>query len=137
MTTTLEGGKKSASRPGHSLPPGKARYPLYRRLCGPQGRSGQVRKISPPLGFDPQTVQPVASRYTDYVTWPTHKEHSPSQLQKYFFFWFYCLPHREQHSTKSGGHSRWQVTNIRWTSCKVSDFFVRLEQKAGYFDIFR
>ena len=24
------------------------RYPLYRRLSGPQGRSGQVRKISPP-----------------------------------------------------------------------------------------
>ena len=29
---------------------------------GPQGRSGQVRKISPPPGFDPRTVQPVASR---------------------------------------------------------------------------
>jgi hypothetical protein len=35
-----------------------------------QGRSGQVRKISPPQGFDPRTVQPVASRYTDYVTRP-------------------------------------------------------------------
>jgi hypothetical protein len=32
---------------------------------GPQGRSGQVRKIVPPPGFDPRTVQPVASRYTD------------------------------------------------------------------------
>ena len=32
---------------------------------GPQGRSGRVRKISPPPGFDPRTVQPVASRYTD------------------------------------------------------------------------
>ena len=60
----------SASRPGRSLPPGKTRYPLYRRLGGPQGRSGQVRKISPPSGFDPRTVQPVASRYTDYATWP-------------------------------------------------------------------
>ena len=28
--------------------PGKTWYPLYRRLCGPHGRSGQVRKISPP-----------------------------------------------------------------------------------------
>jgi hypothetical protein len=36
----------SASRPGRSLPPGKTRYPLYRRLVGPQDRSGQVRKIS-------------------------------------------------------------------------------------------
>ena len=31
-----------------ALPPGKTRYPLYRRLGGPQGRSGQVRKISLP-----------------------------------------------------------------------------------------
>jgi len=38
-------------------------FPLYRRLGGPQGRSGQVRKISPPPGFHPRTVQPVASRY--------------------------------------------------------------------------
>jgi hypothetical protein len=43
----------------------KTRYPLYRRLGGPQGRSGWSRKISPPPGFDPRTVQPVASRYTD------------------------------------------------------------------------
>jgi hypothetical protein len=50
-----------------ALPPGKTRYPLYRRLGGPQGRSGRVRKISPPPGFDSRTVRPVASRYTDYA----------------------------------------------------------------------
>ena len=50
-----------------ALPPGKTRYPLYRRLGGPKGRSGRVRKISPPLWFDPRTVQPVASRYTDWA----------------------------------------------------------------------
>jgi hypothetical protein len=71
MTTALEGGEGSASRPGRSLPPGKTRYQLYRRLGGPQDRSGQVRNISPPPGFDPRTVQPVASRYTDYATRPT------------------------------------------------------------------
>jgi len=32
---------------------------------GGGGRSGWVRKISPPPGFDPWTVQPIASRYTD------------------------------------------------------------------------
>ena len=53
-------------------PRDKTRYPLYRRLGGPQGRSGQVRKISPPPGFDPRTVQPVASRYNDYATRPTN-----------------------------------------------------------------
>jgi len=35
----------SAPRPGRLYPPGKTRYSLYRRLGGPQGRSGQVRKI--------------------------------------------------------------------------------------------
>ena len=45
-----------------ALPPGKTRYTLYRRLDGPQGRSRQVWKISPPQRFDPQTVQFVVSR---------------------------------------------------------------------------
>ena len=51
MTTALEGGEGSASRPGRSLPLGKTLYPLYRRLGGPQGRYGEVRKISPPTGI--------------------------------------------------------------------------------------
>ena len=53
------GGQRHAPA---ALPPGKSRYPLCRRLGGPQSRSGRVRKISPPQGFDPRTVQPVASR---------------------------------------------------------------------------
>jgi len=64
MTTALERGEESASRPGRSLLPEKTRYPLHRGLIGPQGRSGQVRRISPPPGFDHRTVQPVASHYT-------------------------------------------------------------------------
>ena len=71
FTSALEEGEGSASRPRRTLPPGETRYPFYRRLDGPQGRSGQVRTISPPLGFDPRTVQPVGSRYTDYATQPT------------------------------------------------------------------
>jgi hypothetical protein len=35
-------GEGSASRRGRYLPSGKTRYPLYRRLGGAQGRSGQV-----------------------------------------------------------------------------------------------
>ena len=49
------------------LPPGVTQYPLYRRLGGPQGRSGRVLKISLPPGFDPRTVQLVTSRYTDWA----------------------------------------------------------------------
>jgi hypothetical protein len=40
---------------------------------GPQGQSGQGRKTSPPPDFDPLTVQPVASRYTEYVI-PAHQK---------------------------------------------------------------
>ena len=39
-----------------AVPPGVTRYPLCRRLGGPQSRSGRVRKI-----------QPIAGRYTDYA----------------------------------------------------------------------
>jgi len=52
-------------------PQGKTRYPLYRRLDGPQSQSEGVRKIPPPPGFDLRTVQPVASRYSDWAT-PIH-----------------------------------------------------------------
>jgi len=44
LTSALDGvcGQRYALA---ALPPGKTRYPLYRKLGGPQGRSGQVRKI--------------------------------------------------------------------------------------------
>jgi hypothetical protein len=50
-----------------ALPPGKAHYQLYRRQGGPQSWSGRPQKISPPRGFDPRTVQTVASLYSDYA----------------------------------------------------------------------
>jgi hypothetical protein len=46
-------------------PPGMTRYPLYRRLDGPQGQSGQVTKTSTPTGLDPRTAQPVAGGYAN------------------------------------------------------------------------
>ena len=49
------------------LTPGKNRYPLYKRLRGPHGRSEQVWKILRPPGFDPRTVEPVESRHTDWA----------------------------------------------------------------------
>ena len=73
-TSALKMGVGGQHQAPAALPPGKTRYPLYRRLGGPQGRSGRVRKISSPPGFDPRTFQPVASRYTDWakliVTFP-------------------------------------------------------------------
>jgi len=87
MTTALEGGEGSASRPGRSLPPGKTQYPLYRMLGGPQGRSGEVRKISLPPGFDPRTVQPVGSRYTDYTTRPAVHTHTHTHTHTHIYIY--------------------------------------------------
>jgi hypothetical protein len=50
---------------GRFIPGKETRYTLYGKLGGFQGRSGQVPKTSPPPGFDPRAVQPVASRFTD------------------------------------------------------------------------
>jgi len=55
------------SRLGRCTPGKETRYPTYRRLGGPQGRSGRVPKISPPLEFNPRTIQLVASCYTDFA----------------------------------------------------------------------
>jgi len=49
------------------LPLGQTWYHLYRRMGGPHGRPGLVWNISPPPGFDPQTVRPIASCYTNNV----------------------------------------------------------------------
>ena len=70
MTTALEGGEWSAARPGRTLPSGKTRYPLYRRLGGPPRPVWTAKNLAPP-GFDPRTVQPVVSRYTYWATRPT------------------------------------------------------------------
>jgi len=57
VISVLDGNGWSVSCPGHFNPENETKYQLNKRLDGPQGRSGQVWKISPPPGFDPWTVQ--------------------------------------------------------------------------------
>ena len=47
LTSAIDVGVWSTLRPGR-FTPGKNRYPLYRRLGVPQGRSGRVLEISLP-----------------------------------------------------------------------------------------
>jgi hypothetical protein len=47
------GGQRHAPA---ALSPGKNRYPLYRRLGVPQGRSGRLRNTSSPTEFAPRTL---------------------------------------------------------------------------------
>ena len=63
LTSALDGCGWSTPRLGR-FTPRKDPVPTV-RVGGPHSRSGRVRKISPPKGFDSRTVQPVASRYTD------------------------------------------------------------------------
>ena len=55
----------SRTHPGRFTAGNETRYPSYRRLGGPQSRSGWLRKISPFPVIDPRTTQTVAGRYTD------------------------------------------------------------------------
>jgi hypothetical protein len=88
MTTALEGSEGSASRPGRTLPPGKIRYPLYRRLGGPQGRSGQVRKISPPTGIR-SPDHPTRSQSLYQLSYRAHTGNSALEEIAVCLFTFY------------------------------------------------
>ena len=70
--THLEGGEWSAACPGRILPPGKNRYPFYRRLGGPQARYWRAENFFP-TGIRSRTVQPVVqSLYR--LSYPTQKQ---------------------------------------------------------------
>jgi len=71
MTAVLEGAEWSAARPSRTLPPGKTRYPFYRRLGGIQGWYGRAENLVP-TGIRSRTVQHVVSRYTDWATEHTY-----------------------------------------------------------------
>ena len=68
-----------SSTPSRTLPAGKTRYPLYRRLGGPQGRSGRAENLIR-TGIRSRTVQPVVSHYTDWAT-------QPLELNMYHVVW--------------------------------------------------
>jgi hypothetical protein len=53
LTSALDGVGVQRHAPA-ALPRGMTRYPLYRKLGRPQGRSGLLRKISPPPGWKEQ-----------------------------------------------------------------------------------
>jgi len=85
MTAGLKGGEWLAARHGRTLASGKTRYPFYRRLGRPQGRSG-LAKYLVLTGLRSRSVQPIVSRYTDWATGPTEHKYVTiiyRKLQKY------------------------------------------------------
>jgi hypothetical protein len=80
LTSALDGGEWSAPRTGRALPRGKdPRYPLYRRLGGPQSRSGHrgYRKNPFPLsGIKPRSPGgPVLSQTLYWLSYPGSSVH--------------------------------------------------------------
>jgi hypothetical protein len=64
VTSGLEGGGWSAPRPGR-FTPGKDPVPVVKEAGWVPGPVWIDAKNLAPTGFDPRTVQPVASHYTD------------------------------------------------------------------------
>jgi hypothetical protein len=73
LTQALDQGERSAPRPGQFILRNELRYPLHRRLAGPQARFGRVWRGQNLLPLQSSYSAPfsVASRYTDY-TLPVH-----------------------------------------------------------------
>jgi hypothetical protein len=60
LGTEMGGGVGGQHHAPAALPPVEDTVPIVQE-------AGRERKISSPPGFDPRTVQPVASRYTDWA----------------------------------------------------------------------
>ena len=125
MTAALEGGEWSAARPGRTLPSWKTRYPFYRRLGGPQGRSGRAENLVS-TGIRSRTVQPVAQSLY-WLSYPAHNiEHKEvkkevtvifeihivrQSLTQHLFYiqWYICQGDMFRPSRSSSGPSRTEI----------------------------
>ena len=115
FTSALDGGVGGQRHALTTLPPGKTQYQLYRRLGGPQSWSERVRKISLPPGFDPQTVQPIASRYTDYATRPTWNTMIQKVTEEPIITYLQQLTNKLTSSNTSIEGLSWELTVIHLT----------------------
>ena len=84
----IEGGEWSAARPGRTLPPGKTRHPLYRRLGEPQGRSGRAKDLVP-TGIRSRTAQPVAQSLYRLSYCPPPHTHKHMYVYVYIYIYIY------------------------------------------------
>jgi hypothetical protein len=82
LTSALDGDKWSASRPGCALPPGKdPRYPLYRRLVGPQTQRLEENSFASAGEWTPV-----------FQSLVRHCTHWATQIQKYRWKdWLVCV----------------------------------------------
>ena len=88
LTLALDWGGWSTPRPGRFTRRKETWYPLYRRLSGPQGRSGRVRKISLPTGIQsPDCPARGKSLYRLHYPGPRNVNNTPIYFK--YFIWSY------------------------------------------------
>jgi len=76
---------RSAARSGRTLPPGNTRYPVYRRLGGPQGRSGKSRPH-----WDSIPDRPARSQSLYRLSYPAHTHtHTHTHTHKHTHIYIY------------------------------------------------
>jgi len=137
MTAALEGGEWSAARPGRTLPPRKTRYPFYRRLGGPQGRSGRAENLVP-TGIRSRTVQPLVAIPTElpglhygqittqnWITAPTLLEIplvniTQAICSRKMDWWNIYLLCSKWMQCAQGKHR--QEMNLNWNICMLNSF---------------
>ena len=111
MTTALEGVRGQRHAPAAIYPRERAGTHCTGGWVGPSAGLNRCGKSRPPPEFDPRTVQPVASRYTNYPTWPTFKNKlyrnsPPSDCHLY------------SAEVNLGGcrlkHDRWTKVSVKW-----------------------
>jgi len=71
MITALEGDEGQRHAPAALYPRERPGTHCTGGWVGPRAGLDRCGKSRPPTGFNPWTVQPIASHYTDYATWPT------------------------------------------------------------------
>jgi hypothetical protein len=100
LTSALEGGERSASRPGRALPPGKEPpVPIVQEAVWapePVWTQRLEKKSSASVGDRTPAVQSIVRHYTDWAT-PDHCSNRPK--------WKVQLTHFWKHKVKSG--SQW------------------------------
>jgi len=79
-------GEWSAARLGRTLPPGKARYPFYGRLGGPQGWSGGAENLVP-TGIWSRTSSPYSVAIPTELPGPHTYIHTYTHTYIYINIW--------------------------------------------------
>ena len=111
--------------PRQHLTPGKDPVPIVQEAGWASGPVWTGAENIAPPGFDPRTVQPVGSRYTDYATRPTYV---------YIYIYIYiCLPRQVPGRLRPRISRRFGTTRVVGRQSKVPAAFTPGEIPGTHF----